>query len=98
MDCLHNKEFYYATNFCEKAIIEEPNNFNAYHFLGISYVKTEQFERALVCFDKAIQINPDFPNSWGWKGSVLKLLGKKEEGDECILKSKELEKKNDGRK
>ncbi|MEX2719869.1 MAG: tetratricopeptide repeat protein, partial [Candidatus Wukongarchaeota archaeon] len=42
-------------------------------------------EKAIECFDKAIEIDPNFAEAWYNKGRALEELGKTKEADACIM-------------
>ncbi|KAF5418231.1 MAG: hypothetical protein C5S38_00205 [Candidatus Methanophagaceae archaeon] len=43
-----------------------------------------------VDYDKAIELNPEFGDTWNNKGVNLEKLGRKDEAEHCFQKAKEL--------
>jgi starch phosphorylase len=67
---------------------------------GMNLVANGEYSAALGCFNRAIELNPDFADAWAAKGNVLISLGQNEQakvslerasqlkpGDETILRS-----------
>lgn len=52
--------------------------------MGALYYETEQFEKAVGCFDKGIEIKPNSSVLWMNKGNSLLNLGKKKEAMEAF--------------
>ncbi len=46
---------------------------------GSSFLHNESYELALMCFDKAIELDPSYPSAWYDKGFTLKTMGKYDE-------------------
>ena len=53
---------------------------------GRIFRKLGDFEKALKCFDKALQINPNDRDTWSIKGYTLRKLGKYKEAIKCFDK------------
>jgi tetratricopeptide (TPR) repeat protein len=51
---------------------------------------SRRYREAIACFDKAIEINPNYAMAWSEKGLSLHNLGNNEEAIECFDKSLEL--------
>jgi len=56
------------------------------HDLGFKIMDSEK----LTCFDKAIEIDPDYAFTWNNKGVALELLGKYSESLKCFEKAEEI--------
>lgn len=62
----------------DKLARKPTSDFNAFDYIlkGISYkeqFKTDALPKAHVCFDKAIELDPDSAEAWGWKAWVFLL-------------------------
>jgi len=57
---------------------------------GTEYSKQRNIEKAIECFDKAIEINPSFELPWANKASMFFKLKKYDEALECVNKALEL--------
>jgi tetratricopeptide (TPR) repeat protein len=58
--------------------------------LGLSYCKTNQFEKALAAMDSALKIKPDFAEAFNNKGHAYEGLGKLDEAIIAFKKNVEL--------
>jgi len=58
---------------------------------GLKLFNEKKFEEALRCFDKAIEINPNFADVWLTKGSILGILGRYEEALQCFDRALEID-------
>ena len=61
---------------------EQPANF--WSNRGSSLCTLGRFEEAIVCFDKALAIEPRYGHAWSNKGVVLYLLGRNHEALKCF--------------
>lgn len=52
---------------------------------GNDFFREKRYWRAIQCYDRAIDIDPDFDRAWNNKGLTLTKLGKLEEAKACIL-------------
>ena len=50
----------------------------------------KKYEKAIECYDRALEINPNFVEAWNNKGNVLDELGRYEEAIECYDKALEI--------
>lgn len=58
---------------------------------GKAYLDVGQYHKALDCFEKALQLKPDDPELWNFKGIVLRSAGLYEEAVECFNRSLEID-------
>ncbi|MDR2205125.1 MAG: tetratricopeptide repeat protein [Flavobacteriaceae bacterium] len=61
---------------------------------GSEHFSKGEYQEAIECYDKAIDINPDYAEAYNNKGSALGILGKYEEAIECYDKAIELKPDN----
>lgn len=54
-----------------------------YNSLGICHARQQQREEALACFQKAVELKPDFAHAHNNVGNVLKELGRLEQALDC---------------
>lgn len=52
-------EFGKSVDFCEKALVENPNSYEANSQMGLVYYCSNEVEEAIKYFEKALKINPD---------------------------------------
>ena len=45
-----------------------PNGENIWHWLGNSYNQNGNYEEAIRCFKKSVELNPNDANNWDWLG------------------------------
>lgn len=50
-------------------------------------------EQQLICFDKCLELLPEFPHAWYEKGAVLADLGRRQEASECFDQALKLDPK-----
>ena len=62
---------------------------------GKKYLKLQQYEKAIECFDKAIELNPKNDSLWAIKGRALQESGQLKEAIDYYDKAIELNPKND---
>jgi tetratricopeptide (TPR) repeat protein len=67
-------EFYEAITSLEKCCQLDPNNFEVRHNLAVAYSEVGQYDNALLCLNKVLEIEPNFTNSLEFKESVLKKI------------------------
>ena len=65
---------------------DKPDHENLWTEKGWTLGKLGKYEKALECFDRAIQINPENVRTWRGKGTVLAILGKYPEAMTCFEK------------
>ena len=57
---------------------------------GKDHYMSESYDEAIKCFDKSIELKPDYAEAWYNKGFALADLGKEKEAQECFTKYDEL--------
>lgn len=57
---------------------------------GVALAKLGKYEEAIECYDKVIELNPNYAPAWYNKGVALAKLGRYEEAIECYKKAVEL--------
>lgn len=57
---IDTKEYDKAHNAIEEALASDPNNGELYDVKGIIYESTKENDKALECYKKAVELNPDF--------------------------------------
>jgi tetratricopeptide (TPR) repeat protein len=62
--------------------------------IGIVCSELSKYQEAIDCYDKAIEIQPNFSYAWDNKGDVLSILEKYAESNECHDKAIEIDPKN----
>ena len=67
---------------------EDPNELK---YKGDQYIKTEQYEEAIKCYQKAVNIDPYFKAVWNNLGFSYFKLGRHEEAKKCKDKIKAIE-------
>lgn len=68
-------------------LINTKRDFSFWFARGKSYLKNLEFKKALKCFDKVIEINPENSEAWYCKGDALIFIGRSEEAISCFGKS-----------
>jgi tetratricopeptide (TPR) repeat protein len=87
-DDLESGELEKALSECELAIQLKPDLAGVYNYRGEIYEEMEQFESAIINYQKAIELSPDFKNAWA---SMLRVESALEEEFEDSSIKKKLE-------
>ena len=61
-----------ALVYCDKAIKENPNDKWAWYLKGKVYYQLNKSAEAIECFNKSIQIDPNFADAYFWMGLTYK--------------------------
>ncbi|MEQ8189956.1 MAG: tetratricopeptide repeat protein [Candidatus Eremiobacterota bacterium] len=70
------------------------NDFDAWNNKGNALYKLKKYEEAIKCYDKALEIDPDYAYAWFNKGNALNRLEKDEEAIKCYDKALEIDPNN----
>jgi tetratricopeptide (TPR) repeat protein len=62
---------------------------------GDKLFNAQKYEEAIVCYDKAIELDPQNDRAWSHKGKTLRYFGRSEEAIACYDKAIELNPQND---
>ena len=68
----------------DRAIVADPRNATAYLWRGISWISLGFFDRAISDFDRALNLEPSYPNALRHKAWALVWSGKMNEGLELF--------------
>ena len=85
-DCRYNENYL-------EGLQSEDSQALAWYNKGV--MLPDDSEEAMKCFDKAIELEPEFVDAWLNKGYTLHHLGKREESIVCIRKVLELDPNNE---
>ena len=66
-----------------------------YYKKGLSHAKIEDYEEAIKCFDKAVQLDPNNALAWISKANALIEFGNEEEARKCLDRAKKIGPKYD---
>jgi tetratricopeptide (TPR) repeat protein len=69
IDAFEKGEYKSATKFLKKEVKKNPNNAEAYFYLGLTK-NSEDLNKGIEEFDKAIEINPNFSEAYGLRGTI----------------------------
>jgi tetratricopeptide (TPR) repeat protein len=64
-----------------------------YYKKGLSHAKIEDYEEAIRCFDKAVQLDPNNALAWISKANALIESGNEEEARKCFAKASKIDSK-----
>jgi tetratricopeptide (TPR) repeat protein len=62
---------------------------------GLTHAKIEDYEEAIKCFDRAVQIDPNNVLAWISKANALIEYGNEEEAKKCLDKASKIDSKYD---
>lgn len=81
-------EWSHSVEVLRAAVDRRPNDFELYRELGwhLSKLGPEQYEESIKCFNKALSLNPDDPETLGMMGGVFKRQGDYEEASKYYSK------------
>lgn len=81
------KKLYDDTLICYNAALMTTEDYLLLNNKGIVLNLLNNYDDALKCFDKAINLNPDLERAYKGKGDVLRYMGRLEEAIKCYDKS-----------
>jgi len=55
------------------------NRADAWHNKGVVLINLARYEEAIACFERAIELKPDYADAWHNKGVALDALGRQKE-------------------
>jgi len=61
-----------------RVLVDSPDNEYAHFYLGTAYFERDDFERALACYVKALELVPTYVGARVAAGQTLRLLGRHE--------------------
>ena len=53
-----------ALIYSEKSIEINPNNYNVYNNLGYVYFGMDDLDKAIECWEKSLELNPEYAYAW----------------------------------
>lgn len=74
LELYRKKEYMQAKMVWEALLAVVPHDFNVLHFMGMACFNLGQLDKAIAFMDKAIAINPNIPEIYNHRGSVLQEL------------------------
>lgn len=80
-----NDNFDKAIDEFTKAVLLDPNNYQAYYNLGVAYSKLNKYEDALNSYKQAVTLNPEDPNNYYNIAVCLSSLNKIDEAKAYFL-------------
>jgi len=87
------EEQYFAHNYqaclnlCNELLSTEPHSFSVITFKGLSLIRLENYEDAIICFDQLLEEKADFEIALSNKGLCLLKLGKHHEAITFLKKA-----------
>lgn len=78
----------------EKVVAQDPKNLNAWISLGNDYFDTEQAQKSINAYDKALEIQPDNPNVLTDQGVMFRKVGRFDKAAANFEKSYKLDPKH----
>ena len=75
----------------DDAIKLYPKSSRSWDYRGFSLHFLPASGAGMICYDEAIKLDPKFSFAWNNKGVSLKKLGRDEEAEQCLVKSRELQ-------
>lgn len=78
-ELLREGEHEQAVSVLTELIQREPDNEYGYYFLGSAYYELEQYDRALKCYVKALELTPTYVGAMAHAGQTLRMMGRYQE-------------------
>ena len=72
---------------CNLLLKKFPNSAKLYNIQGIAYNGLRNFDTAIVCYNKALRINPDYAEAYNNLGNTLKIKGNLKDAIDSFKKS-----------
>jgi protein O-GlcNAc transferase len=94
---LDRRDYSGAIRYLKSVIEIDPENAGAYHFLGNAYVfrGSSFFDEAGGCYQKCLQIDPNYRASYNNLGNIFQEKGKIDEAIDCFQKALQLDPERD---
>ena len=73
-----------AADHYRQALVENPENADALHMLGIAALQSSQFGHAVEAIQEAVRLRPNFAEAWGNLGTALQNLGELEKAESAL--------------
>jgi tetratricopeptide (TPR) repeat protein len=54
--------------------MDDPNDFDSWNEKGNVYYKLKKYDEAIKCYDKAIEIDPNFTHAWNNNNSIYSII------------------------
>lgn len=67
-----------------------PNHRDSWYNLGLAYGREDQFDRAVACLTRVVEIEPSDGQAWWFLGYSYRLLGDTANSARCYTRAKEL--------
>lgn len=67
-----------ALDAAQKAVEADSQSYRAYNSLGFALIGVDRYEEAMEAFNKALALEPNFPDSHFGKGVTFLLVGNRE--------------------
>lgn len=75
-----------AATLLEKAVEADPRNADGWNYLGFSYRKVKQFDKALSAYRKALAINPNHLGANEYLGELYVQIGQIDQAQDILQK------------
>jgi tetratricopeptide (TPR) repeat protein len=85
-----NKDYDHAVRISKQILETDPLRMESHWQLGMCNYFAGRFEEALVSYNNALELNPNYSEALRWKGVVLGYLGKFDEALNSVEKSLEI--------
>ncbi len=86
VEAIESTKFKKAKKLFKKAVKDNPENADAWNYLGFSNRKLEKFDQALDAYQKALAINPDHLGANEYLGELFLQTGELEKARERLKK------------
>ena len=89
-DMFVNEDFAHAIHVCQQILEKDPVEIQSHWHLGLCYYMAGRNEEAIIAFNNALELDPNYSEGYRWKGTALSSMQKHEEAISNIEKALEI--------
>jgi len=87
---LTSRRYYEILDYSSTILAKDPLNLKALKYKAYALYFLGRYDKAIPCYDKAIELEPESPSTYAGKSRALEKLGRFEEAKDCYKQAKKL--------